>query len=155
MISNELSNLILWLLQKDPDRRPCIRDLLCETHVREKLSENHFEIPEEVFSCEQTNYLRNDFNMYGKWQSEKNRFDSELADSKFVDDDSSNQDKDIANKYLPAKGTETETENHPKLGKLPSKRINSKQDLAPAIRGDRVRGSSKRILSDKVIAKLF
>lgn len=29
-VSLELRNLILWLLQKDPDSRPSARDVLCE-----------------------------------------------------------------------------------------------------------------------------
>lgn len=29
-VSLELRNLILWLLQKDPDTRPSAKDVLCE-----------------------------------------------------------------------------------------------------------------------------
>jgi serine/threonine protein kinase len=34
-ISPALSNLVLWLLQKDPDHRPCIRDILSEVCTKE------------------------------------------------------------------------------------------------------------------------
>ncbi len=49
--SPEMSNLILWLLQKDPKNRPTIKELLCEDVVREKLIEHGIDIPEDILEC--------------------------------------------------------------------------------------------------------
>lgn len=74
----------------------------------------------------------------------------EVADSKHQSN-SVTQEKLSATTHSDAKHSDIETpETQPKIARLPSKRINSKQEMAPAIRGDRVRGSNKRLLSDKV-----
>ena len=52
-----LTNLILWLLQKDPRLRPSIRDLLKEVVVRHRLREEGLALPEEMLDAETTNYL--------------------------------------------------------------------------------------------------
>ena len=49
--SPEMSNLVLWLLQKDPKNRPTIKELLCEDVVREKLIEHGIDIPEDILEC--------------------------------------------------------------------------------------------------------
>lgn len=52
-----LTNLILWLLQKDPRLRPSIRDLLKEVIVRQRLREEGLALPEEMLDAETTNFL--------------------------------------------------------------------------------------------------
>lgn len=52
-----LTNLILWLLQKDPRLRSSISDLLKEIEVRRHLHDEGFELPEELIDCETTNFL--------------------------------------------------------------------------------------------------
>lgn len=52
-----LTNLILWLLQKDPRQRPSVKDLFNEREIRQRLREHHLDLPEELESERQTNYL--------------------------------------------------------------------------------------------------
>jgi len=49
-VSACLGELIMWLLQKDPRDRPCIRDILCEQVIRDKLAEQGFELPRSLLS---------------------------------------------------------------------------------------------------------
>ena len=114
--------------------------------------ENNFEIPDEIMNCDTTNFLGTDFTTYGQVQKTPL---SDVAASK-SESQNFNQDKlcgiAISGKHLDAKqGDAGIVESQPKIGRLPIKRLNSKQDIAPSIRGDRVRGSTKRVLSDKVI----
>lgn len=51
-VSPQLSRFILWLLQKDPNKRPRIRDILLETYIQEKLKEHGFELPAELIGEE-------------------------------------------------------------------------------------------------------
>ncbi len=48
LVSPELSKLVLWLLQKDPMKRPNIRDILCEQYVQDKLVEHGFPLPTDI-----------------------------------------------------------------------------------------------------------
>ncbi len=59
--SPEMSNLILWLLQKDPKNRPTIKDLLCEDVVREKLIEHGIDIPEDIKECPVTYNIKRQY----------------------------------------------------------------------------------------------
>lgn len=54
---SDLSRLIMWLLQKDPARRPTIRHLLCEDVIRNKIIEHNFELPDDLFDATTTQYL--------------------------------------------------------------------------------------------------
>lgn len=47
-VSAELSALCLWLLRKDPEMRPTVRDILCESVVRRKLEEHELLLPQEL-----------------------------------------------------------------------------------------------------------
>jgi len=51
-VSPQLCRLILWLLQKDPNKRPRIRDILSETYIQEKLKEHGFELPTGILGNE-------------------------------------------------------------------------------------------------------
>jgi serine/threonine protein kinase len=46
--SPELSQLISWVLQKDPVDRPSIKQILNEKHIRDKLDEHRFDLPAEL-----------------------------------------------------------------------------------------------------------
>eukprot|EP01032_Pedospumella_encystans_P019017 gene19017-21633_t len=59
VISTEMRNTILWLLQKDPNARPSIRHILNEQSVREKLRKDQFELPEELRESRITDLLSN------------------------------------------------------------------------------------------------
>jgi len=59
--SPEMSNLILWLLQKDPKNRPTIKDLLCEDVVREKLTEHGIDIPDDIMECPVTYNIKRQY----------------------------------------------------------------------------------------------
>ena len=55
-VSPQLCKLILWLLQKDPTKRPRIRDILCDEYVQQKLKDHHFDLPLELRN-EATSYF--------------------------------------------------------------------------------------------------
>lgn len=68
LVSDELATLILWLLEKEPEKRPTIREILNERFVREKLEENRrehllngsgsaFDLPADMQYCPLTNRL--------------------------------------------------------------------------------------------------
>lgn len=56
-ISKPLERMVSWLLEKDPNKRPTIKALLCERFVREQLRANDFELPEELLDEPVTNKL--------------------------------------------------------------------------------------------------
>lgn len=55
--SDELCNVVMWLLQKDPIDRPSTKDLLNEQIIREKLIEHDLELPEDLIDSPITNRL--------------------------------------------------------------------------------------------------
>jgi hypothetical protein len=121
-----------------------------------KLLENNFAIPEEVINSDRTNFLGTDFTNYGQVQK---HIISDVAESKSQSLDVVQEKLSgiaISGKHSTAKEVDFEIgERQPKIGRLPSKRMNPKQDIGPSIRGDRVRGSTKRVLSDKVTIHVF
>jgi len=56
-VSEELSALVLWLLQKDPLDRPNTRDLLSDAFVRDKLVAHGLVLPEDVVDVDVIHYL--------------------------------------------------------------------------------------------------
>jgi serine/threonine protein kinase len=60
LVSTELSRLILWLLQKDPLKRPNIKEILCEDFIQSKLIEHGYEIPNDILKENATYELSND-----------------------------------------------------------------------------------------------
>lgn len=68
LISRELETLIIWLLEKEPTKRPTIREILNESFVRDKLMENRlsldqhapvskFDVPADLVDCPLTFFL--------------------------------------------------------------------------------------------------
>lgn len=57
MISNSLWNLSIWLLQKDPNKRPSVKDLLTESVIRDRVDGLRFSLPEELFNSDITHFL--------------------------------------------------------------------------------------------------
>eukprot|EP01035_Chromulina_nebulosa_P017946 gene17946-23572_t len=55
--SPELSKLIMWLLQKDPSKRPSIKEILTEKIVRKKLEERNMLVPMDIEDESLTDYL--------------------------------------------------------------------------------------------------
>lgn len=53
----ELAGLTMWLLVKDPVARASTRDILNETHIRDKLEEFGLSVPEALVDCTLTNRL--------------------------------------------------------------------------------------------------
>ncbi len=58
MISNSLWNLSIWLLQKDPNKRPSVKDLLTESVIRDRVDGLRFSLPEELFNSDITHFLQ-------------------------------------------------------------------------------------------------
>lgn len=56
-LPSELERLTMWLLVKDPNGRPTIRDILNESKIREKLFEYQYNLPEDLLRCEVTDRL--------------------------------------------------------------------------------------------------
>ena len=56
-VSPELNRLVLWLLQKDPAKRPTIREILNDSLIRRKLKEHQLESPTFLDSYEESHYL--------------------------------------------------------------------------------------------------
>ena len=56
-VSPELNRLVVWLLQKDPTKRPTIREILNDSLIRRKLKEHQLESPSFLDDYEETHYL--------------------------------------------------------------------------------------------------
>lgn len=125
--------------------------------VQEKLSENNFDLPEEVRGLNPSNYLKEGYNNYGAMKKSGSNLRAEQVEEKVVEFEDGNPSmakKPSAREIRQpsAKQLDVETNDvQPKLYRLPSKRnMGGNTSMVPSIRGDRVRGSNRRVLSEKV-----
>ena len=148
--SAELSKLIMWLLQKDPVNRPCIRDILCEQFVQEKLEEHNLEIPSDILEVGViTNYLGEESGASFKQKTASDYSDNGGdADGSTRSAINSNSDADNVAQSQQTCEKKARSLNHPMPNSI-SKAVKS----VGAIRGNRVRGppSAKRVLSEQVL----
>ena len=56
-VSTELRRLVTWLLQKDPNARPTVKEIMCEEVIQNKLMEHHLPLPEDLTGCPVTDRL--------------------------------------------------------------------------------------------------
>ena len=75
--SPELSKLIMCLLQKDPLKRPRIKEILCEEVIRQKLEEHCFDLPLELVNEPTTNFLASGPLIHESPEKEKEEEESE------------------------------------------------------------------------------
>ena len=169
--SEELTALILWLLQKDWTQRPRIQDLLCEAFIQEKLEEHGLSLPEALLRQPLTHRLSlgvggsSSSGRSGSGSSptaaspEHNAADDEddnAANNNNNDNSSSSCDRP---RQDGARRASTESGRRPTLQFVPARGLVALTLSAPlpvaAIRGDRVRGPAhaKRQTSSKVLTR--
>eukprot|EP01036_Dinobryon_divergens_P022734 gene22734-31020_t len=172
-VSAEMINLVLWLLQKDPNNRPSIKDLLNEATIRQKLKENNFELPQELKESGQfeTTYLNvsGDLNTTLKFNEA-----GEIVNftSPETINGTTSRDRDRVEAETPVVAYEKERRPPPMISQGGRKassgeivisnnnNINTANNnilvtkSAPSVRGDRVRGgAAKRVQSDKALTR--
>lgn len=166
--SPELANLIIWLLQKDPNDRPSIKDILNELFVREMIKLHGLTLPEELLSAEvnnRLNYQYRPLNQSASDISTSNKSNSSSNNDQPVNVSGKegvvsyqrNDEKEISD-TSPTTNDAIDPSN-----KLNSKAMNIARNVVKqqsqshlesnpsGLRGDRVRGNTKRVPSEKAL----
>jgi hypothetical protein len=150
-VSQEVINLVLWLLQKDPKHRPSTRHILNEAFVRDRLAECNLEVPGDIMEDVVANFLAD------KERNFKRAFVPPHFESS---PRSSREEAAVAYPKLGAPpsggnsgGAKVAASSSRLLPKTahPHPMAADDRPAAARIRGDRVRGASKRIPSERAL----
>lgn len=138
--SDELIRLILWLLQKDPNNRPTIKEVLCEEFIQYQLNINNIPLPSDLDDLPTTDILKSSVTRKISSQHTKSSNSSNSSNTTVI-----NNNVTASNRLNP-----NIKSNSPKLSG--TQRLNDSGSIKKtSIRGDRVRGpAGQRIVSKKV-----
>lgn len=165
----QLSQLILWLLQKDWKERPSVKEILCDEFIRSKLDEHFLPLPEELLDVTPTSWLSacSAYDPYGDFHDDHNDGQACEKNTDGSDEKSAIPAENASSwghgkvepepgQWLPPPPPQRPQTN-PKPQRTPTAKVGlvSSTMNGLQVRGDRIRGplSTKRMLSSKVLTR--